>query len=621
MNQNIHSTQFASPEAELALSHQPRRRLPFGLYIGWLVFLLWLGIVTVRYVSIAGLGEFGATYEPAYRILHGQTQYRDFIYTHPPFVHYSLAGLFRLLGTDVWVCNLHLYASWLLSLAVAFLLARSLHLDKYTTLLALAAGAILSFPANLNGHAYSYVGVATCTLVALLLQHGCLWPSRRMFFFVLAGTLCGFSVFIKQNNGVLMAPCAILAIMLADYLRATNPWRIGLHVALFSTAWLIGFLIPFIFFAAQAGPSEVYLQLIADGAQGKAGKYGLFVRMLPKIELGSLNNLPEWTSSRRTLEILSSFGSYLVLLGIYRLVLKSSPYSPRIRLVSVLFLGIGLFIIMLLCGTSYLVSDGKLRDFRDTWPIARGIIPFPWLVFELLIGLSRILLFIIAADFLLATLRGNLGDPGLAVIPILALGVILSTIVSSQIYIAYAGGVASVYAGYFLARRTSWQNAQVFLSMAGSITAVIATGVFFFPLLASPLYELPISSSFRHMWARAPYASRVHDMLGKIGPLIEGERTLWIMTRVDPYSAYGGIPVFSVPVFYSDGFASRSVPSLLAAWEKDPPKIIVYRQPHVGHLLTFQPGIEFDRWINDHYDYMTTVELAAVEVFRIKAIK
>lgn len=67
-------------------------RSPFSL------LLLFASLVLARWILIAGVGECGTSYKPAFRILQGEAPYRDFIATLPPIAPYSLALVMRFLG-------------------------------------------------------------------------------------------------------------------------------------------------------------------------------------------------------------------------------------------------------------------------------------------------------------------------------------------------------------------------------------------------------------------------------------------------------------------------------------------------------------------------------------------
>lgn len=475
--------------------------LPVIVLVG---FVVWSVILTWRFVTIAGLGEFGATYEPAFRILNGEWQYRDFIYTHPPLSHFSLAGLFAVFGPNVWVYSLHLYLAWIVTTLAGGYLARELQLAPRASLTAICAGAIVSFPAGLNGHAYSHLGIATITMVAILLLRASRDASFGLLKFAGAGIVCGLAVFVKQNNGIVMAPFALLAILVSGYFLK-GCWKTRFLSGLaFCLGWLVGFSILFSLFCTVASPSEVYLQLITDGAQAKAARFGLLVRMIPRVELGSLNDLPAWSPYRRVIEIVLTLAFYAGAILIYRGILKAAVRIERIRKPAQVTLALGAALMAVLClGSIVYASENPFKaiDGLPAGALSQDS-PWKWCFPELWLSFIRVLFAVMAIDTLMAAMRSWIERPEAVIVTILVTAIVLSTIVSTQYYIGYAGPVVLVYMAYVL--------------------------------------------------ANAPYAARVKEMQEKIGSKLGSHSVLWLMGPGDPYSVYGGRAVFSVPVLYTD---------------------------------------------------------------------
>jgi len=123
-----------------------------------LVLILIVVILSARWIWIAGIGDYGWTYELGMRTLLGEIPYRDYICTLPPLTSYTIVPFIVLLKGNLWSFSLHLYLWWFAALFVGLLVARALGLRPVAQAAAVLLAACLSLPSTHLGHAYSYAG-------------------------------------------------------------------------------------------------------------------------------------------------------------------------------------------------------------------------------------------------------------------------------------------------------------------------------------------------------------------------------------------------------------------------------------------------------------------------------
>ena len=155
-----------------AVSPAPDRR-PLKL------LLAIVGILTARWIWIAGLGDYAWTYELGMRVSQGEVPFRDFICTLPQLTSYTIVPFVVLLKGNLWAFSLHLYAWWFATLLVGLQVARALGLRPAAQIAAMFFAACVSLPATHLGHAYSYAGTFFFGLTLLQLKRPALSTSVR----------------------------------------------------------------------------------------------------------------------------------------------------------------------------------------------------------------------------------------------------------------------------------------------------------------------------------------------------------------------------------------------------------------------------------------------------------
>src|SRR5437867_2955696 len=112
----------------------------------WLVAALVVALLAARWIWVAGLGDYGWTYEVAARILQGEVFFRDFLLLRGPLSHYVLAGWMRLLGQHLFVYHFDLWLSYAFCLATGAVLALELGASRSTLTAGLSLAAVLACP-------------------------------------------------------------------------------------------------------------------------------------------------------------------------------------------------------------------------------------------------------------------------------------------------------------------------------------------------------------------------------------------------------------------------------------------------------------------------------------------
>lgn len=86
----------------------------------------------------------------------------------------------------------------------------------------------------------------------------------------------------------------------------------------------------------------------------------------------------------------------------------------------------------------------------------------------------------------------------------------------------------------------------------------------------------------------------------EIRPLIREKKTLWLVTG-GPSSAFGGIPVPSIPTLDRDQYSARVEKRMFEMWSKNPPERIVF-----GRILPAKNSSGFlinslESWVPENY--------------------
>lgn len=553
-------------------SHRPE---PSGPDRRPLLFLLLItGLLTARWVWIAGLGDYGWTYELGMRVLRGEVPYRDYISTLPQLTSYTIVPFLVLLKGNLWAFSLHLYSWWFATLLVGLKVAQAFGLCPIRQTAAILLAACLSLPATHLGHAYSYAGTFFFGLTLLqLIRHRNSPEARRL---VLAGVFAGCGIFAKQNIGIVTGLLGLTAIVLGQPSDSQRRLPI-VNLFLFGAGAAISFLTIFALFAAHAGGKEVFQQMFSDAGEGKGGLFGMIFHALPLFFF-----TPE-TPLRQLWTLLISGGLGLLFFGLignklYRMQMATQPSqapvnSPRqlswkqpayvVGIVAVLST-ISLFDLPAVRNFCNRLHPSAIHEFHGY------VAPAVFVAYSFFTALAAISLF-----------SREYGNRPELLLPILALPLILwGHEISCQGYLPFGAPLVVPLAMILLERIGFIRNIAppaCFAAAAFMLLFTASTQNSYLPSSFKKLEQLPADSKFAHLWARPDFAQTVAETKREVAPNIQGEPTLWL-TIGGPHLAWGGTPVFAVGTLFGDTYNRRSEPILLNRWRAQPPQFI-----YVGH--------------------------------------
>ena len=549
------------------------------------LLILTAGIFTARWIWVAGIGDFGWTYEAAWRIAHGEIQYRDFISSLPPLANYTLAALLALFGDSLWLFQIHLYLWWYLSLEVGFLIGCRLIENRALLCAAMVFTVVFSNPANSLGHAYNYAatffgGVQILALLSLL-RREC---ARNWF---VLGLIGGIGMFAKQNVGLAVVAAVGVVILLHMFLPARNrPVLWGL--LLWPAGLAAGFLPLAAWFSWKAGWNEFALQFFKDAADGKGGIYTILGRALPRIILH-----PD-TPHHRLIEAGASVMLGLALIGVWRRWQSQSGNPSRGKgsqmSIAALALGFFLFSTVALALVS-LLHIPAVTGFQEVLRVAHVPTGSSWVIFAFYMAS---VLALAAAAF------ARRRTPEQAAPCFVALAILLGTATSSLIYYVFAAPVIIPVLISALRNAAHGRTAALCLFCATGFAMVSFLSPMYSPTFL-PLKALPAATPFSGLRSTARIADSVEALYRDVSPAIRGHRTLWLCSG-GPHSAFGGLPVRNVASFYQDTYSSRQELPLVREWELHPPEFVVYGKfsPTLGARLFTQQGI--DQWLRNGYE-------------------
>jgi 4-amino-4-deoxy-L-arabinose transferase-like glycosyltransferase len=204
-----------------------------------------------RYTNLDG--DEGIVLQGAQRVLEGQVPYRDFFSFYVPGHYYSLALLFKLFGSSLFVARLELVICAVLFSALTYLIARRT-CARWSALLATYAAAITCLPARFM------VTHWDTTLVAYLsLYCGIRWIEDQGRRWALAtGSFMAASCLFEQSTGVGVCLGMIFGTAVIWGRTRTHAFRVSLiGVAVFGFVW------PFIITVAYFGARHALRDMIS----------------------------------------------------------------------------------------------------------------------------------------------------------------------------------------------------------------------------------------------------------------------------------------------------------------------------------------------------------------------
>ncbi len=479
-------------------------------------------LLAARWIWVAGLGDYGWTWEAAARLLRGQVYYRDFPSLYGPLSHYTLAGLMALAGSHLFVFHLHLWLWYALALGAGLAVMSRLGVRSSSQTAGLALAAVISCPAFFWGHAFNYqatflAGAATWCALRATAEGPRGWAAW-------AGLLAGLTIFARQNVGLTLA--ALIPLLLpAGRRMAFGAGLLGAGGSLFAA------------FAWRAGASEVFHQLLLDAAAAKGGLLMVIARATPRIILAPGAMGRRWWELAITLVCWAALGWLALRLARRRTMPR--PADPA--------------------GGWQLAAGAAAAAAASLFPIGYGAgFLWPWLW-----QLTYIFLFLLVAAHLGVGLPGNWAP---ACILILATVVVQE---GSNPNFPYSAPLAIPLLFGLLDRSGVRLPAAAGGALLGAVWLLGAARVG-----AAPAYALPSNSPFAGLRAPQRYAAKATEMWDHLRPQIQDRTTLWL-TEGGPFLAYGGLPAPSAPVYMTDSFPARLDARLLQTWQRNPPEFVV----------------------------------------------
>ena len=152
----------------------------------------------------------------AQRLLHGELIYRDFLEFTPPGTDLFYLGVFRLLGSRIWVPNLVVLVLGVVLCWLCFHMARWVMKPAYAALTS-AFFLVLDYGKMLNATHHWFSVLAVIGALTVLLKAGT--PPR----IAIAGTLLGIASFFTQTRGPIAA-LGLSGYLIWDRFQAKESW-------------------------------------------------------------------------------------------------------------------------------------------------------------------------------------------------------------------------------------------------------------------------------------------------------------------------------------------------------------------------------------------------------------
>jgi hypothetical protein len=207
--------------------------------IDWPFVSLLTGVAAYLYINLfyrlttpvllGGDQVFFWTY--AERLMDGERVYQDFFQFTPPGTDLVFLGLFRLLGTGMWVTNatvaiLGVALCWLCFTVAAAIMRREFAFLTTVCFLVLVYGKTL----NATHHWFSVLAILAAIQVV---------APESIVRVLAAGALLGLASFFTHTHGAVALTALMLALLLFRW-RKGNPWS---HLLLRESALLAGYFV------------------------------------------------------------------------------------------------------------------------------------------------------------------------------------------------------------------------------------------------------------------------------------------------------------------------------------------------------------------------------------------
>jgi hypothetical protein len=210
----------------------------FSLALTGLVFLSGLLILLIPLKTPFTFYDEGFAVFNATRILHGDIPYKDFWTLYPPGQFYTLAALFKTLGTSLIVSRLYDTLARLIIVFSMWWIARKIASQPLAHLALITSALLLAFASF-----YSYAvfpSLAFCLLSILCLT--AYVDSARKFWLILVGLFIGLAAFFRWDIGVYAAVSVAATLFVYHYLfiGSKSSFIDRTRPALFDIVFLVG---------------------------------------------------------------------------------------------------------------------------------------------------------------------------------------------------------------------------------------------------------------------------------------------------------------------------------------------------------------------------------------------
>jgi hypothetical protein len=581
----------------------------------WLGVFFIIALITIRFVWVAGYHDFGWTYEPSYRILHGEVQFRDFIESHPPLTHYTLAAWMAVVGTSLWSYQTHLYIWWAVTLVIACVLVRRLSRDSTVALGAVLCVGTILFPFETQqAHNFAVSALSGLAIIFMADYH----KTRRALFLVFAGFALALSVYAKQSVGLVMTLGAFAGLVCSCYMSERIK-RVPHRCAPFVSGWLLGFLPIAVYFSSEAGLIEFFRQMFSDPAGSKGGPVVLLLRPLPRL------NLTLSSPYRRVIEIVISVPIlaamfFLLWRRIRHVGAASADTDPQLegnvnRESSLQTTGSVWIVVLFYCAFVLfaIVSLFHLPGLR-TGVEGLSLQSISWK--HLAMQLLYMMMSVIAIVGFLRSIPTK--DGFLSFLSITLAASLFGHGMSSLNYALLICSVSVPIAMGILVRLGVTRHLSTVACSLAVVLLVVA-------LVLTPytshsfaaLTPFPSESRFAGLYSSPEYVAYIDSIERNIKPQIGEETTLWMISP-GPHSAFGGSSVKSVSAMIFDSYNSRWEAPLRAEWESRFPEYVVFFPDYstAPHAFFFQPE-HFELWLRDHYSLVWQSTNEGITLWRL----
>ena len=239
---------------------RPKRAFADVLCIAILITLC-VAIGWPRFRTGIDLGDEGCLAYGAVRVLEGQIPNRDFVTPQGPLSFYTIATVFKVLGTSLVSMRILGLAIFVLIPLLIYAISRCL-MSRFLALAAAVPACVLGIPYFNFAPLAVWQGVASSSAAVLL--YLCAIATKQMWFAVLSGALIAITLFLRHDLAVYVSVALVLYALIQRFTHRDDSRRQALR-SLFGH-WLAGAAIVIvpsaIFFLYVGAIPEMFRQLV-----------------------------------------------------------------------------------------------------------------------------------------------------------------------------------------------------------------------------------------------------------------------------------------------------------------------------------------------------------------------